>query len=377
MAAQTGIEWTDSTWNVIRGCTRVSEGCVNCYAEIMAARFSQPGQWGHGFAEMKGGDHRWTGKVELIESQLGLPLRWKKPRKIFVNSTSDLFHEALSFGAIMRVFNVMWRAPHHTFQILTKRPARMREFMLKWADLTGEDFEPKLVHGPAETRAAHQSGRGQLFADMLEAMGKPPSGCAYPTFDWMDGMIRWPSWPANVWLGTSVEDQERADERIPLLLETPAAVRFLSVEPLLGPVHINRAFMPRVGHRLNPSPLHWVIVGGESGPGARPMNPDWARHIREQCADADVPFFFKQWGEWGPFARIDLDWFAERKAGGHFANRPDLSDAVGWPMQRAGKSKTGRTLDGVEWNEFPRMPQGPALGGPELSPKMESTVAKR
>jgi len=351
MGAETGIEWTDATWNPVRGCTRVSEGCRNCYAEIMAARFSKPGQWGHGFAEMKGRDHRWTGKLALIESQLDLPLRWKQPRKIFVNSTSDLFHEALPFGAIMRVFNVMWQT-HHTYQVLTKRADRMHEFMTKWLDLTGEDFSAfKNARGPDETRKTHPSGRGQLFADMLEAMGTPPPGCAYPTFDWMDGMMRWPAWPAhNIWLGVSVEDQERADERIPPLLETPAAVRFLSCEPLLGPINLNL----RALHHRHDVGIDWVIVGGESGRGARPMNPEWARSLRDQCAALSVPFFFKQHGEWVPFAATDIEWFKQRKAGGHFDKRTDISDATGWPMQRVGKGNAGRLLDGIEHNDFPK-----------------------
>lgn len=277
MSTATGIEWTDATWNPVRGCTRVSEGCRHCYAERMAARFNQPGQWGHGFAETirtpargvggavarEGGfEARWTGRVELDDSKLDLPLRWKKPRRIFVNSTSDLFHESLDDDAIGSVWRTMARCQHHTFQILTKRPERMREF----------------------TRRV--------------GLGVRPFH--------------------HVWLGVSVEDQETADERIPILLDTPAAVRFISAEPLLGPVDLahhlrgfNRDEMGlrddplaasllsagiESGHAWARPALHWVICGGESGPGARPMHPDWARGLRDQCAAAGVAFFMKQMG---------------------------------------------------------------------------------
>lgn len=281
MAARSDIEWTDATWNPIRGCSRVSPGCVNCYAEIMAARFSKsaeelaapfleafPGempptfkdQWGHGFAEMKGGDHRWTGKVALIESQLDLPSIWRKPMRIFVNSTSDLFHEKLPEDAIDQIFAVMALTPRHTFQILTKRPERMRE---------------------------HVSEASTPFR-VAKAMG---------VLSVAQEMIQWPL--PNVWLGTSVEDQERADERIPHLLATPAAVRFLSCEPLLGPIDLRaiartraEGFMRPLDGRFNKIGL--VIVGGESGPGARPMQMEWARSLRDQCIDASVPFFMKQ-----------------------------------------------------------------------------------
>ena len=249
MADTTKIEWSDSTWNPIGGCTRVSEGCRNCYAEIMAARFSDPGQWGHGLARrvtLPDGttDHRWTGKMVLHDHRLDQPLRWKKPRRIFVNSTSDLFHENVPDEWIDRVFAVMALAPQHTFQVLTKRPARARDYML---------------------------AVGRCRSWLYES----PPVAANPS-------VRWRMPLPNVWLGTSVEDQATADARIPHLLATPAAVRFLSCEPLLGPV------TPDLTR------IHWVIVGGESGPGARPMHPDWARGLRDQCEVAGVAFFMKQ-----------------------------------------------------------------------------------
>lgn len=365
MAAGSKIEWTDGTWNPVRGCTRVSSGCGGpgphggCYAEIMAARFSNsaeelraewiathPGeqiptfrdQWGHGFAEMRGGDHRWTGKVALVESQIDLPLRWKTPRRIFVNSTSDLFHEALPDEAVDRVFAVMAATPHHTYQVLTKRPERMRAYL---SDVTNTG-----------TRIARHwlrlAGWGKMFELPL----------------------------TNVWLGVSVEDQERADERIPLLLQTPAAVRFLSCEPLLGAIDLTDALAPAVGRPF--IPLHWVIAGGESGHNARPMHPEWARALRDQCTAAGVPFFFKQWGEW-----IDADnWLdlIERGSSTLLQNgrewrpvRPLNFDSAaflaaitgrggkfehlssGHTMIRVDKHPAGRVLDGREWNEFPRV----------------------
>src|SRR5882724_452217 len=228
MSSSTGIEWTDATWNPVRGCSRVSPGCGGpgphggCYAEVMAARFSGPGQWGEGFAAMKTGDHRWTGKVELIESQLILPLHWKKPRRIFVNSTSDLFHEKLSDDAIDRVFAVIAMCPQHTFQVLTKRPERMRHYVTtkERGFIIGGESHIEKSQPPMETWSditARRQARERIAAREL--------------------LSRWPL--PNVWLGTSVEDQERADERIPHLLATPAAVRFLSCEPLLGPIDLS------------------------------------------------------------------------------------------------------------------------------------------
>lgn len=185
----------------------------------------------------------------------------------------------------------MGQCPQHTFQILTKRHARMRDWVTRWAD-HGEDGPPKIVRGPEATRTAHPSGRGQLFAAMLAAMGTPPEGSAYPTFDWMGGQRWWPGDLFNVHLGVSVEDQRWADVRIPALLDTPAAVRWLSCEPLLGPVNL----LPFLGR------LDWVVVGGESGAGARPMHLDWVRSIVEQCKSAGVPVFVKQlgsrWASW-------------------------------------------------------------------------------
>lgn len=284
MADQTSIEWTDATWNPLRGCTRVKEGCRNCYAEVMAARFSDPGQWGHGFARrvaLPGGgiDHRWTGRVELVPEKLDLPLRWKKGRRIFVNSTSDLFHEAVPDEDIDKVFAVMALCPQHTFQVLTKRPARMRAYFHARRD--GDPW--------AEAADYIADLRGmEDHAVVLE-----PRDIPLP----------------NVWLGVSAEDQETADERIPELLATPADLRFVSLEPLLGPVDLLKCPTHGAaggswdwlrgtrnwhsGQDTTPR-IDWVIVGSESGPKARPCDIEWVRCIRDQCVSADVPFFWKQ-----------------------------------------------------------------------------------
>jgi protein gp37 len=348
MSDRTAIEWTDATWNPLRGCTRVSEGCKNCYAEIMAARFSKPGQWGHGLATMARVhhtgkiDHRWTGKVILVEDHLDQPLRWKKPRRIFVNSTSDLFHESVPDDWIDRIFAVMALAPQHTFQVLTKRPERARAYL----------------SNPDRRRAS------ATHAALWHATGK-----------WNmpdDISLLWPL--PNVWLGTSIEDQATADARIPHLLETPAAVRFVSAEPLLGPVDLTevahhrpdlRAFVIYdalrgyggfQGNRMNR--LDWVIVGGESGPGARPMHPDWARSLRDQCQAAGVAFFFKQWGEWAPCEMAPAGASAVKAV--DFSGRVLAGvEAIGGGiapvemMSRLGKGAAGRLLDGREWNQMP------------------------
>jgi len=247
MADKTNIEWTDCTWNAIRGCTRVSGGCRNCYAENMAARFSDPGQWGHGLATRK--PNRWTGKVVLDEAALLKPLRWKKPRKIFVTSIGDPFHPDVPDEWLDRLFAVMALCPQHTFQLLTKRPERMWEYLNEY---------------------------------------QTPIRICSATVDLATGDLRWNNpagtddwWPLpNLWLGVSVENQEQADQRIPHLLDTTAAIRFLSCEPLLGQINFEGRFLNHPDPRVHINwleRLDWVIVGGESGPAARPMHPDWVR----------------------------------------------------------------------------------------------------
>lgn len=273
---KTEISWTDMSWNPVRGCSRVSEGCRNCYAERVAARFSGPGQPYEGLARRgsqtmigKSRD-RWTGVVRLIPEHLADPLRWRKPRRIFVNSMSDLFHESLTNEQIAAVFGVMAAAPQHTFQCLTKREKRMREW-----------FE--LMHGDPLVR---------MTASLGEYMAVP-RGVAYR--EPHDQAQRWPL--PNVWLGVSVENQEAADERIPELLRVPAAVRFLSCEPLIGAVDVvdvvGRWWLDNEIDAIE-ARLDWVISGCESGPGARECKVEWLRSLRDQCAAAGVPYFLKQ-----------------------------------------------------------------------------------
>jgi protein gp37 len=273
MSQASSIEWTDATWNPVRGCSRVSPGCEKCYAERVAGRFSGPGMPYHGLAVM--GEHgpRWTRKVRMVPEHLADPLRWSRPRRIFVNSMSDLFHEELSNEDIASVFGVMAAAPQHTFQILTKRAQRMRDWF-RWAKDYALPLQLALHH--AQNRCEHPALRRDT-----------------------DRIICQP-WPLrNVWLGVSAEDQQRADERIPNLLETPAAVRFVSYEPAVGHVDFGKyivAARPRVDMRELVPPLDQIIVGGESGPGARPFKLNWARSVVEQCRYAKVACFVKQMG---------------------------------------------------------------------------------
>ena len=355
----TKIQWTEETWNPIVGCSIATAGCTNCYAMRMAWRLANNPVTPHyaGTVEKVKGKPVWTGKVAMAPDRvLAEPLRRRKPTTYFVNSMGDLFHEGVPDDWIDKVFAVMALAPQHTFQVLTKRAGRMREYLTQ----------------------ANISVAAPLGAAITERTLTLPRE------------FRSHSWPLpNVWLGVSAERQKEADERIPHLLDTPAAVRFVSVEPMLGPVDLdigNACFnrnavirdLMRGPSLLNREQadaavaavqLDWIIVGGESGPGARPMHPDWARTLRDQCQAAGVPFFFKQWGEWGPGECAD-----------HAATRTE--DTATWwdggwefdsltPRQseelhrdaepdlyRLGKTRAGRTLDGREWNEMPEREHG-------------------
>lgn len=248
MAAKSSIEWTESTWNPLTGCTKISPGCEHCYAERMALRLQAMGQpnYVNGF------------KLTMHEQSLGLPLQWKKPQTIFVNSMSDLFHKEVPLEFILRTFDVMRRAHWHRFQILTKRADRLLE---------------------------------------------------------LDSLL---PWAAHIWMGVSVENSAYTF-RTDCLRQTGAKIKFLSFEPLLGPVH-----------DVNLDGIDWVIVGGESGPRARPMDPLWVVDIRNQCQNAEVPLFFKQWGG-------------------------------------TNKKKEGRELEGRTWDEMPASYQLPELS---IAPKI-------
>jgi protein gp37 len=301
----TGIEWTDATWNPVVGCSVLSPGCTHCYAmQVAAARLDGNAKTPHylGTTQRVNGAAVWSGKVAAAPDHIWeQPLRWKTPRRVFVNSMGDLFHAMVSLDQIDRAFAIMVSAPQHTFQILTKRPDVMKAYMAK-----------------NRTAALIDAGAHRAFS--------------------------WP--PKNVWLGVSCEDQRRADERVPVLLDTPAAVRFVSAEPLLGPVDF---VVPYAGANVDAlrgaapgiPKLDWVIVGGESGRDARPMHPDWVRRIRDNCAAAGVPFFFKQWGEWSPYLR------PPRAAKHWFDDGPGAC--------RVGKKVAGRLLDCVTHDAFPEV----------------------
>ncbi|TPL30219.1 phage Gp37/Gp68 family protein [Mesorhizobium sp. B2-4-7] len=354
MAEHSSIEWTDATWNPITGCSVVSPGCTNCYAMKLAGTRLKHIDSRKGLTRDTKVGPVWTGEVRLNRQWLYQPLDWKKPRRIFVCAHGDLFAENVPDEWILDVFTVMAAADHHTYQVLTKRADRMREFLSR-RDLL-ED----------------------IYANWSTFSGKPAEVYSWPLH--------------NVWCGVSAEDQKRADERVPDLIATPAKIRFVSAEPLLGSLDIAWALSPNrldIGAgflargRFSPGletlhPLDWIIVGGESGRDARPMHPAWARSIRDQCAAADVPFFFKQWGEW-----LDADQLLDRieagsafiaKAGErwqparplNFADAAFLADLTGNRFDHQsdgrtilplGKNRAGRRLDGVEHNEFPQVPE--------------------
>lgn len=317
---KTSIEWTDATWNPITGCTEISPGCANCYAARLAAtRLKKNPAYiglttlGNKLAKIP---PRWTGKIHHGGDKREFePLHWKTPRKIFVCDMADLFHEKIEFSVIGGLWSIMERCPQHIFQVLTKRPKRMQEF-IQWVNearnprhLNSDDFPSK-------------------------------------------------QWPVpNIWLGVSVENQHFADERIPLLLQIPAAVRWISAEPLLGPLNLepylyrccgapgddrDDEWLRECHHRGEErhDKLDWVICGGESGANARPMHPDWARSLRDQCSEAYVEFFFKQWGEYASVNEVE--------GSGEHHVFPD-----GATVRKVGKKKSGRVLDGREWSEFP------------------------
>ena len=358
MADGSAIEWTDATWNPVVGCSLASPGCTNCYAMTMAARIERMGTAPYyaGLTQASKAGPVWTGKVATAPRHvLTQPLRWRKPRRIFVNSMSDLFHDSVSDETIDRVFAVMALCPQHTFQVLTKRAARMRDY-----------FAARDPHGHQEAwAAAHEPGSLPLTQHEVEAHLLPITTEAHRA---LYGARLVPFPLPNVWLGVSAEDQARADERIPELLDTPAAWRFVSLEPLLGPIDIlpwlfiyTHEDTARLADETddviaNPLPfrdpattppedicqprLDWVIVGGESGgKSSRPMHPGWVRSLRDQCAGAEVPFFFKQWGDYLPLGPPER-WQA------------DVPDKPEW--QYLGKKAAGAELDGKTHREFPK-----------------------
>lgn len=284
MSRESGIEWTDATWNPVVGCTRVSAGCENCYAERMAARLAgrASARDYHGTVKSTPRGPRWTGLVRLIESRLTEPLRWRKPKRIFVNSMSDLFHDSVSDEHAAAIFGVMALAPWHTFQVLTKRAQRMSRFA------SSSGVAASVFWAADRLACDHDLSEDHPSAPYL-ARGSAQA-----------------LWPLpNVHLGVSVEDQETADQRLEHLTATPASVRFVSAEPLLGPIDFMGPYKAGWLPEITPdtadsdcrSGIDWIVVGGESGPRARPCDVEWIRSIVEQCAAARVACFVKQLGE--------------------------------------------------------------------------------
>lgn len=281
----TKIEWAEETWNPVTGCTPISEGCANCYAKRMSKRLA--GRCGYPQDD--------PFKITLHPDKLDQPLRWKKPRMVFVCSMGDLFHEDVDEGFICRIFDIISICEQHTFLILTKRPDRMA------------DFFKRCIHG------------------------------------------RW----KNLWLGVTAENQARADERIPMLLQIPAAKRFVSVEPMLGPMDLEiwgqYEHPDNEGYGVDAIKcLDWIICGGETGPGARPMRPDWVRSLRDQCQAAGTPFFFKSWGDWVAPSQMPY---------ATYRNILDYGGGIGISDVpcRVGKKRSGCLLDGQKWNQYPEV----------------------
>lgn len=348
MADGTTIEWTDATWQIVTGCSVVSPGCTNCYAMRLAGTRLQHHHSRRDLTVKTKAGPVWNGKVRFNAGWLTQALHWKKPRDIFVAAHGDLFHDVVQRWMHVKVFAVMAIAQRHRFQVLTKRAANMRAFCL-WLQT-------------AEGRAALEEAAREL-GHTFEFEGRSTLTLPLP----------------NVWLGVSVEDRPRAKERIPHLIETPAAVRWISAEPLLGHVDIKPWVHRYKGDdgncngRCCETPrglLHWVVAGGESGPSARPMRADWVRSIRDQCAEAKVPFFFKQWGAWLPGTQYEeahreadpdetqsrfdcMNWDEDQERfvehSGNVIDEPG-DDAT----YRVGKKAAGAMLDGKLHREMPR-----------------------
>lgn len=352
MADRSKIEWTDrSDWNPVRGCTRVTEACTNCYAEAIAARFSDPGAAYHGFATRTSKGARWTGKVALLEERLAIPCYWRKPARVFPNSMSDFFHEDLPNSDIDKIFAVMALCPHLTFQLLTKRPARMRDYC---RSRFGGESNEHVSDAMMEISHPVDEDSQQAAADWTD-LGKPLP---------------------NVWLGVSVHDQASADEFVPTLLHTPAAIRFVSHEPALEPVDwtsicTGHYFIDALrGIKYHDVPedhvsrteacpkLDLIIDGGESGPHARSRPRSIFRSTRGQCGLAGTAYFHKQNGEW-----IDAD-----ELSGNAGEPMNYEQAAalaremrcryeyhsdGSTMLRVGKKRAGRLLDGRTHDDLP------------------------
>lgn len=326
--ANTRIEWADRTWSPVTGCTKISEACEHCYTERMSKRLA--GRYGYP------ADNPF--QVTFHPDRLKEPLRWRKPSRIFVCSMGDLFHPDVPDAIKLKVFDVIGGCPQHVFMILTKRPEQMKGFIDKL------QVSAYNICVPIKTQFR---------------LEKTPFFSQYRPL-------------RNLWLGVTCENQQRADERIPILLQIPAAKRFVSVEPMLGPVDINRwtketctnyggiGRVPNHPHipahmcqrckgtgKVSYPRFDWVICGGETGPGARPMHPKWVRSLRDQCQATGTAFFFKSWGDWCPSWCGAQSWEPDHNTPFYFFDSPPIK------TRRIGKKKAGRLLDGQEWSQYP------------------------
>lgn len=359
--SKTKIEWTNggATWNPVVGCSpaKGSEqgGCRECYATGQVHRFGENYRSAPGLIRLGRGPRdaltfkptdtdgktlgkgaKWTGEVWLLPEVLAVPLRRRKPTTYFVNSLSDLFHESIVDSGegrrfVAALFGVMAARPQHTFQVLTKRPEKAREWFA-WVEKAAWAWDQVQL-----TPARNGSPEAPVIWRFLFEMASQVIG--HDEFAALVNRTKFGDWAwplPNVWLGTSVEDQATADARIPELLQVPASVRFLSCEPLLGPLNLETYLWHRWPEDMDRGEIDWCIAGGESGPKARPMHPDWARSLRDQCVAAGVPYFFKQWGE-----------YKHRDPSG----APD----DGGDCIRVGKKAAGRELDGRTWDEYPEV----------------------
>lgn len=357
----TKIEWCEETWNPIVGCTKISPGCDHCYAERMAKRLKAMSEKYDGkgsdtlhrsatgpYAEVISAKGTWNGFTSFVKSAMEKPLHWKTPRKIFVCSMGDLFHESALIRWIDMIIAMAALVPKHIFIILTKRPEKMFDYFKASKDDLIERWGD----------ACYEIG----VSDKNDDIDSPPC--------WIHNRLQ-DEWPMNnLWLGVTAENQEQANIRISILLEIPAVKRFVSVEPMLGPIdfydiqkgnefyHALKGFGDISGSNghFGGTKLDWVICGGESGPGARLMHPDWVRSLRDQCQNAGTPFFFKQWGEWVP----------EDQASKPLYEKYLTMPINNWPKHlpqdphgqklffKAGKKAAGSTLDGEKFKEYPK-----------------------
>ncbi|HTV33660.1 MAG TPA: phage Gp37/Gp68 family protein [Methylocella sp.] len=305
MSVDITIEWADAIWDPLVGCSRKSAACRHCYAEALTAASAQDAQWGLGYAEIGPAGPAWTGKIALRDDRLTLPLTWDTPRRILVNALSDLFHESAQNEVTDRIFAIMALCPHHIFEILTKRPKIMQAYITEPAT-------------PAR------------IAKVMDEIAPQDSSHSLSV------------WPLkHLWLGVTAENQKEAERRIPVLLETPAALRFVAAEPLLEALDLKAGIWLRDATETGPASgsgprIDWVVAGGEIGAEAKACHPDWARSLRDQCIKGGTAFFWRQWGDYVPNAGVTAE---------------PVSGALSFtPL---GSGPVQRTLDGVLHEAFP------------------------